>query len=80
MSNCAQKKHHAHARPALTVLQGGERKISPEAVLAEARMELSVGHCVLDDHLAGRLESVARDTSLPMAYRAQALSLMCRFG
>jgi len=49
-----------------------------EATLAEAEMELSVGR-VLDDHLAGRLESVANDTSLPRAIRARAMIVLCRF-
>lgn len=49
-----------------------------EATLAEADMELSVGHA-LDDHLEGRLESIAKDQALPLAIRARALVAMCRF-
>lgn len=49
-----------------------------EATLAEAEMELSVGG-VLDDHLEGRLESIANDASLPRAIRARALVNLSRF-
>lgn len=51
-----------------------------EAIVREAEMELAQGYRVLDDSLADRLESVARDSSLPTATRARAMSALCRFG
>lgn len=51
-----------------------------DAIFAEAEMLLSVGGRALDASLEDRLESVSRDSSLPAATRARALSLLCRFG
>lgn len=48
-----------------------------EATLAEAEMELSMGRA-LDDHLEGRLESIANDVSLPRALRVRALVNLSR--
>lgn len=49
-----------------------------EATIAEAEMALSMGSA-LDDHLAGRLESIAQNPALPQALRARALVNLCRF-
>lgn len=48
-----------------------------EACLAESEMELALARSI-DDHLAGRLESIANDVSLPRAIRARALVNLSR--
>lgn len=58
---------------------------SDEAFLRHVEMECTQGYRVLDDAMADRLESLAKDQSLPTAMRARAMraramSALCRFG
>ena len=63
--------NNRHSTPPL------QPEATAEKILQEAEMVLSVGR-VLDDHLEGRLESIANDAALPRALRARALVTLCR--
>jgi hypothetical protein len=80
MQSSAQKRPTVAPAPHLSLVQGGVSKLAPDAILAGAQALLNHGFTVLDDRLAGQLESLVADVSLPPGHRARALSLMCRFG